>query len=249
MASISLPTAALIAGGVSGAAGIASSVIGANAAKGAAKTQAQAATLAANNQLKEFEQVRGDVSPFVTGGQEALQGAEGLLGLGPNGFDPSKIQSALEATPGYQFTLNQGEKAVQNSYAAKGLGSSGAAIRGATDYATGLANMTYEQRLADYLGLAGQGQNAALGVGSLGVQSVLNQGNFATSAAAASAAGTVGAANALTSGLSGLAGSASNALLFSALGGGGGMFGASPTTNLSPSGTALAPHPEATPVQ
>lgn len=63
----------------------------------------------------------------------------------------ANIQSMLEATPGYEFTKTQGLKAVQNAAAAKGLGGSGAALRGVADYVTGLANSTYEQRLGDYL--------------------------------------------------------------------------------------------------
>ncbi len=69
----------------------------------------------------------------------------------PAAGDAASVQSALESTPGYQFVRDQGLKSVQNSYAAKGLGSSGAAIKGGADYASGLANATYEQRLNDYL--------------------------------------------------------------------------------------------------
>ena len=59
----------------------------------------------------------------------------------------SMSESDLESTPGYQFTLNQGEKAVQNSAAARGLGVSGAALKGAATYATGLSDSTYNTRL------------------------------------------------------------------------------------------------------
>lgn len=61
------------------------------------------------------------------------------------------MQTALEQTPGYQFTLDQGLKSVQNSYAAQGLGSSGAALKGAASFATGLADQTYQQQLNNYL--------------------------------------------------------------------------------------------------
>ena len=60
-------------------------------------------------------------------------------------FNPINMtQAELEATPGYQFTRNQGLKAVQNSAAARGLGSSGMAQRGAAEYATGLADTTWQ---------------------------------------------------------------------------------------------------------
>jgi hypothetical protein len=105
-------------------------------------------------------------------------------------------QAQLEATPGYQFTLDQGLKSVQSANAAKGLGVSGAALKGAATYATGLADKTYldqfnvaQQRFTDYLGLgtnalavAGGYGNVATGYGNIGSNSLnLNtaqQGNL-----------------------------------------------------------------------
>jgi len=55
-------------------------------------------------------------------------------------------QENLEKTPGYDFTKTQGLKAVQNSAAARGLGVSGAALKGAATFATGLANQTYKDQ-------------------------------------------------------------------------------------------------------
>ncbi len=61
-------------------------------------------------------------------------------GLGNGVFKPTEAE--LVQTPGYKFTLNQGLRSVQNSAAARGLGTSGAALKGAADYATGLADNT-----------------------------------------------------------------------------------------------------------
>ena len=60
--------------------------------------------------------------------------------------DGNFTQADLEATPGYQFTKQQGLKAVQNSAAARGLGVSGAALKGAATFATGLSDQTYNTR-------------------------------------------------------------------------------------------------------
>ncbi len=57
-------------------------------------------------------------------------------------------QATLENLPGYQFTKTQGLKAVQNSAAARGLGVSGAALKGAATFATGLADKTYLDQFA-----------------------------------------------------------------------------------------------------
>jgi hypothetical protein len=106
-------------------------------------------------------------------GSPIMPGVPSIPGL-PGAPSPIPIASApgqmtqaeLAATPGYQFTLNQGLQAVQNSAAAKGLGVSGAALKGAADYATGLADSTYQtqfniaqQRWQDQLQAANLGYN------------------------------------------------------------------------------------------
>lgn len=106
-------------------------------------------------------------------GNQYTQGMNGLLA---NQWNPT--MQGLAQTPGYKFTLQQGLQAAQNSNAAKGLGVSGAALRGASDYASGLASQTYNQQYQNYL--AGQSMNAQLlqgrlagGIQGLGAQTGL----------------------------------------------------------------------------
>lgn len=226
MPSISIPTAILIGGGVMAAGSIATGAMASGAAKDAARIQADAATLASQNQMKMFQENKELLAPFVGAGTESLDAARNLLGLKEGGMDSSQIQNFLEKTPGYEFTREQGLKSIQNAYAAKGLGSSGAAIRGATDYATGLANTTYEQRLQDYLGLAASGQNAASNVANLGSNAALAASNYSTSGAAASAAGIVGSTNALNTGILNATSGISSSLLLGALNSNGAFSGA-----------------------
>jgi hypothetical protein len=139
-------------------------------------------------------------------------------------------QSDLEATPGYQFTLNQGLKATQNSAAARGLGLSGAAMKAAGSYATGLSDQTYNTRFNqgqqlwqdqvtnqtnNYNRLIGPtqvGASAAAGQNQVGAvtgnniaNNLISGGNAAASgilgAGQAGAAGTLGVTNALNNGL------------------------------------------------
>jgi hypothetical protein len=148
----------------------------------------------------------------------------------PFSFNPTMEQ--LEQTPGYQFTLQQGNKALDNAMAAKGLSLSGAQLKGLDAYNTGLASQTFQQQYQNALqnfntnygqaadqynraaGLVGLGQNAAAGVGNAGLQTASNIGNNITSGANALAAGQIGSTNALTGGLSGLG---ANGLLYSLL--------------------------------
>lgn len=168
------------------------------------------------------------------GGATPFQGT-GVYGSLTSPFNPTMAQ--LSQTPGYQFTLGQGLMATQNSFAAQGLGSSGAAMKGAAQYAEGLASTTYQQQFNNYwaqnqsiynelMGMSGLGENAAAMVGNNATATGQSVGNTLTSGAAATAAGTVGAANAASGGLSGLSSSAlmlamANNGLFGAAGGGG----------------------------
>lgn len=203
--------------GIAAAAGLAGSAISSSAAKSAAKTQARSADNAAAAQLAMYNQVRQDLSPYREYGTRAGNEIINLLFADPSNpnslrADTNFTQADLEATPGYKFTLGQGLKATQNSAAARGLGVSGAAMRGAADYATGLSDQTYNTRFnqrlqaqdANYnrlIGMTTLGQNAAAMTGAMGLQSQNAASQFQTAGANAIAAGKVGSANAWGSAL------------------------------------------------
>jgi hypothetical protein len=189
----------------------------------------------------------GNFNPFIQGGQNAFGTLQGLTGTNPGGnpltaaltapFNPSDLAN----TPGYQFTLNQGLEATQNGFAAQGLGSSGAAEKGAANYAEGLAGTTYNQQLQNYLQQNQQIYNMIMGQSNLGlsaagalgnVSSALGSGiaNSLTGIGQAQAAGTIGQANAYGGILNGLGGDilggyfAANSPLFGGSGGGSGSY-------------------------
>lgn len=172
MGSISVPTAILGAGALSAGGGLVSGMLGANAAQNAAQIQASAAMQAAQLQYREFGDIRRELAPFMSFGKQAMGPLDALLGLGrPGGWRESPLlqplpgldplqrwhptMSFLEKTPGYQFALRQGLQATQNSFAAQGLGQSGAALKGAAQYAQGLASTTYQQQFQNYLAQQG----------------------------------------------------------------------------------------------
>lgn len=209
---------------VAGAVGsIGSSFIQADAAKSAASTQAASARYAADLQMSQFQQNKAGLQPFVWAGNEGVNQLSWLAN------DPTYQLQALQQTPGYQFALDQGLKATQSGYAARGLGTSGAALKGAAQYATGLAQQTYQQNvLAPAQFRATLGENAAAQTGSLGAGAAANAGAGYIGAGNASAAGTIGAANAYGSALNTLGQSPLNYSLYKNLlgsGGGGGGSG------------------------
>lgn len=202
-------------------AGVAGSAMQAGAASDAANTQADAAKQASQLQYQQFLQMQKNLSPYMDLGQYGIGGLQGLLNSGALNqrfnFDPTQEQ--LEQTPGYQFTLRQGLKGVDNAAAAKGLNLSGAQIKGISDYTTGLADQTYQQQYNNALqqfmtnygiqsdqynrlaGLVGLGQNAAAGVGNAGLQTANQIGGNMMGAGNALAAGQIGSANAISNGI------------------------------------------------
>jgi hypothetical protein len=155
-------------------------------------------------------------------------GGNPLSAYGLKGLTFQPTQAGLEATPGYQFNLNQGRMAVANSNAAQGRGISGAALKGAANYATGLANNTlttqqgiFQQNLGNVLNplmsLSSMGQNAATMTGSQGLQATSNANNALIGGANAQAAGMIGGANAISTGLSNAGSAATNYALYNQL--------------------------------
>lgn len=202
---------------------IGSAVVGAvatsSAASKASKAQTNAANKANETMSQQYQQTRQDLMPYQQAGQAALPYYNALLGTGG---DSTSALKTLQQTPGYQFTLSQGLKAAANSAAARGLGVSGAAFKGAENYGAQLANQTYGDQVNRLMGAAQLGENAAAQTGAYGTQTAANIGNNITGAGNAQAAASVAQGNAL----SGLASSIPNAMIYNKLfSGTGGMTG------------------------
>jgi hypothetical protein len=174
----------------------------------AAKSQEKAAQIAAQTQMAMYNQTRSDLGLYrdlgsYAGGQ--LQNR--LVDLtSPIVMD----QATVERTPGYQFNLSQGLRAAQSSAAARGLGLSGAAIKAATDYATGLADSTYQNQFNNAVTnqtnafnklyqTTALGQNAAAGTGAAALATGKEVGTNLVGAGNARGAGAIAAGNAFGS--------------------------------------------------
>ncbi len=257
-AGLSAGAIAAIGAGVSAAGSVAGSAINSSAAAAGSKAQQAASNSALAQQQAQFTYNQTLEQPYIGAGQVAQQSQNDLfqqyepivdnlqnqlLGLG----DSQTAQAFLEQTPGYQFNLTQGLKATQNAAAARGLGVSGAAMKGAASYATGLANSTYQQQYSnasnnltqanntfqglfgDYGSQASLGENAAVGAGNQGQAASNNTSNLLTSQGNAQAASSIAQGNAATSGATGIStalqGYQNNQLLQNYLGTSGSQYG------------------------
>jgi hypothetical protein len=205
-----------MSGWVAGAIAV-SSLVGANAAKGAAKTQSAAADRAAELQKSQFEQTREDQAPYREAGYNALAEMQRTAGNVPGAFKFGNYE--FNADPGYGFRLSEGQKALDRQAAARGGLISGGALKAATRFGQDMGSQEYQnafnRALTGYntdvarenqlfnrqATLAGVGQTATNLVGTAGQNYATNAGNMITGGAAANAAGQVGMANVFTGGL------------------------------------------------
>lgn len=220
--------AILAAGALGAGSSMLGSIMGSNAASKSAKD-------AAALQAKQFEQTRADLAPYNLTGQSVLPnmqalafggmygpGGKNYLDMAEQNLPGHMTQAELEATPGYQWNLSQGLKSAQSAVAARGLGVSGSALKGATKFATGLADSTYKNQFdmrqtqfSDIFNIGGQqqtnlnnmwnrmsglatlGEAAAAQTGTLGTAAAKTEGQGLMSAGQYTAAGYQGAGNAV----------------------------------------------------
>lgn len=209
----------------------------------ASDAQKAAAAQAAQISQNQYNTTRGDLSTYRDAGAASTKTLQDQL---PFLTSPITMDEAtLQNTPGYQFNLTQGLKAVQNSAAARGLGVSGAAQKGAATFATGLADSTYQNQFNNeninrtnaynrLKGLVDTGENAAAQTGVIGTQAAQTTANATIAGGNAAAAG----ANALGTAVSNAANTVGGYAAYKGLYGTGGVapgapgnYGGSPETN------------------
>jgi len=187
---------------IMGAATVGSAVLSSSASSKAAKTQASAAQSAADAQLQMSNQSREDMTPWRLAGQKALGTLEQKINAGPGEFT---------ASPGYQYTLGQGEKAINRYMASRGKYTSPAAGLSLMRNAEGLASTEYDkflnryyQSLTPYQSLAGVGMTSASNTAQLGQNAAAGAGNAYLNQGSARASGYINQSNAITGGIQGL---------------------------------------------
>lgn len=162
-----------MSGWVAGAT-VVGAVIGSSATRGAASQQADATRAGIDEQQRQFDLTRGDYAPYREAGVNAL----GQLQTDINA--PVTAADAM-SDPGYQFGLDQGQKAIDRKTAAAGGRVSGAALKAAAEYGTNYATTGYtaayqrrQDRLNRLAALAGIGQTATGGSAAAGANAANN---------------------------------------------------------------------------
>lgn len=224
--------AAIVGGAIAAGGAIIGSMNSASGAENAAKTQEQAAANATAEQQREFNIQQQNLAPYLASGQAGLNQLNAQLPSLTKAFTPQD----LENYPGYQFQLQQGNLALQNQNASRGLLHSGATLKDMVNYNQGLASTTYNNAFNQYQTQQTNTFNklaSVAGIGQAATQqanaAAQNLGNNVSSnmigAGNAAAAGQIGSANAWSNGIGSAAGNIGQYLTLSQLMGGNGFGG------------------------
>jgi len=188
-------------------AGLTSAYMGSKAAGDAADAQAGAAADANRLQWDMYQQTRQDQMPWMNVGKTALQKLPGMIEEGPGDFYSS---------PGYQFRLDEGNRAIDAGLASRGLYGSGKALKDLSRFNQGMASDEYGRFLSQWMqmklnptqSLAGVGQSTAQGLGAAGMNTANVMGGNTIAAGNARASGYINQQNAITGGVNDLMGAA-----------------------------------------
>ena len=179
--------------------------MGAQAAKSAAQSQADAAGAAAAQERAMYEQSREDLAPYREQGYTALKDIEKMKPFLTAQFGPDQFSQYLD--PSMAFRQKIGTQATERMANVGGGAISGNTLRALTDYGQNLASTEYGNAFNRFqtergniyntlANIAGMGQGAVNTGVNAGQNFAASQTGLITGSAAAQAAGTVGAANA-----------------------------------------------------
>lgn len=175
-------------GGFNALANIYSGIQGTMAAKDAAKAQLGATNQALALQSKMYDQTTANMKPYLTSGNAANTQLSTLLGLqgdpnaeGYGSLTKKFTMDDFQADPGYQFRLQEGTKAMNQTLGARGSLFSGEALKSAQQFGQDTANNAYNDAYTRYVqdqnnayvklnNASASGQNAAAQQGGIGQQ-------------------------------------------------------------------------------
>lgn len=137
---------------------------------------------------------------YRVGGQtfNTMQDAQAFAAANPTGGTEYR---GFQATPGYQFALDQGNNNINALAGARGGLNSGRTLEALQNNGIGMANQEYGNYLNRLTGMAGSGQNAAGMQANAATNAASGVSNALSGIGNAQSAGTIGAANGIAGGI------------------------------------------------
>lgn len=191
---------------------IGSAVVGgavqAYSASKASDAQQQAALTAANTQLNMYNTTRSDLAPYRAIGQTGadlmtskINQLTTPISVNPQDFINSDM---------YKFAQTQGERAITNTSAARGLGTSGAALKGSAAFESGLNLQNWQQNFNNQVTNQTNAYNRLKGLIDTGETAAVQTGQAATTTGQGVAGAQIAGGNAAAAGYNAVGSSASN---------------------------------------
>lgn len=183
---------------------IGSAIIGGVVSNNASNKASKVAQTTADNnnalQREIYGQNTGNISPFIQRGNAAGTAQNALLGLGGDQTAARQGYNDYLANTDYGYQQDQARRGITGSFAARGLGQSGAALKALDDRRVNL-NQSFFGQYMDRISGVNQtglsGANALAGVGSNYAGAVGANNNSAASATGNAALSSAGNFNAL----------------------------------------------------
>lgn len=172
-----------------------SAVVASNSASDATSVQRDAANQATAVSQGQYGQTREDLAPYRQAGAQALGQITSQLPDLTRSFSLADFQN----DPGYQFRMDEGQKALERSAAARGGLNSGATLKALTRYGQGVASDEYNtaynrfntdrsnrfNRLASVAGIGQTGTNTTVAAAQNNASNIAGNINAAGNASAA----------------------------------------------------------------
>lgn len=166
-------------GGVFG--GVTEAIFGDGGAGDARRAQGNATAQANKFSEEAWKRQQAEMEPWKQAGIKALAGLQ----------DGSFYQK----DPGYQFRLDEGNKAINSGLASRGMANSGAALKELTRYGQGFASNDYQNAWNRQSQLANYGNDASMALGNFAGGNAANLSSNAIGLGNANAASYIGQGN------------------------------------------------------
>jgi hypothetical protein len=177
-------------------ASVAGGLIGAGGSDDAAHAEQQAAENAAIAQRDQYNKTRNDLMPWMDSGNRALNVMNNAMFNGD--------YSQFYQSPDYQFRLDEGQRALDSSGAARGMALSGNQLKAITRYGGDMASGEYNNWFNKLNSMSSTGANTAGQIGGLGANAASNIGNAMMAGGNARASGYINKANSYNNAIAGL---------------------------------------------
>ena len=200
-----MPNPMLLMAGASVGGGLLQAKAAKSAAGDASAAQVEGTRLSIAEQRRQFNLVRKLAQPYVNAGNKGLYGSMTLMGLNGNKAQAGAIRG-IENGAEFQSMVRNGENAILSNASATGELRGGNPQAALAQFRPEILSSLINKQMGNLGGLAANGQNAAMGVGTAAQNMGNNVSGLYGDAAAAQAGNALARGQANSNAIGGIAG-------------------------------------------